>query len=177
MTDLQHDMVPETAPVEHHRSALVWWLAGGLAVALLAVIGLGAWVYTDHHQTTSQQNAVAAVTAFTDAINAHDITAVTAAQTADAAWVSIAGGQVVDGPYLSDALVTQERDWMSSGLDLATLGTPLVSNDTQVVVATHATFSSEPGAGGGGSITYTLRDDGSGLKVASATFVVNSSNS
>jgi ketosteroid isomerase-like protein len=177
VTDLQHDVVPETAPVEHHRSALVWWLAGGLAVALLAVIGLGAWVYTDHHQTTSQQNAVAAVTAFTDAINAHDVTAVTAAQTADATWVSIAGGQVVDGPYLSDALVTQEKDWMSSGLNLATLGTPLVSNDTQVVVATHATFSSEPAAGGGGSITYTLRDDGSGLKVASVTFVMNSSNS
>jgi len=43
-----------------------------------------------------------------------------------------------------------------------------------VVVQTHAIFSGAPSAGGGGAITYTLRDDGNGLKVASVVFVMNS---
>ena len=175
MTDLQHHVVPEAAPVEHHRSALVWWLAGGLALALLAVIGLGAWVYTDHHQSTAQRDAVAAVTAYTDAVNAHDMAAVKAAQTIDATWVSVAGGAVVDGPYAGQALVDQETSWISEGLTLETLGTPLVSSDQQVVVPTHATFS-DPTAGGGGAVTYTLEDQGHGLKVVSAVFVVDSAN-
>ena len=176
MTDIQHRQIPDTAPVEHRRSALVWWLAGGLAVALLAVIGLGAWVYNDHHQTASQQNAVAAVTAYINAVNANDMTAVKAAQTSGNSWMSLANGSIVDGPYTAAALVTQETDWLSSGLNLATVGTPLVSSDSQVVVQTHATFRTDPSAGGTGAITYTLRDEGSGLKVSDVVFVVTSSN-
>jgi len=59
VTDTQHRQITETAPVEHGRSVLVWWLAGGLAVALLAVIGLGAWVYIDHHEAATTPSAVA----------------------------------------------------------------------------------------------------------------------
>jgi len=176
VTDLQHRQSPDTVPVEHRRSALVWWLTGGLAVALLAVIGLGAWVYSDHHQTVNQQNAVAAVTAYINAVNANDMTAVKAAQTSDSSWLSVANGAVVDGPYQAEALVTQETDWLSSGLNLATIGTPLVSSDSQVVVQTHATFTTDPSMGGSGAATYTLRDEGSGLKVSNVVFVVTSSN-
>jgi len=176
VTDIQHQQIPETAPVEHRRTALVWLLAGGLAVALLAVIGLGAWVYNDHHQTASQQNAVAAVTAYINAVNGNDMTAVKAAQTPDNSWMTVVNGAVFDGPYQAEALVTQEADWLSSGLNLATIGTPLVFSDTQVVVQTHATFSTDPTRGGSGAVTYTLRNAGSGLKVSSAVFVVTSSN-
>jgi hypothetical protein len=104
------------------------------------------------------------------------MTAVLAAQTSDCSWMSVADGAVVDGPSKADALVNQERDWLSSGLNLATVGTPLVAADDQVVVQTHATFTSAPSAGGTGEITYTLRDDGSGLKVSSVVFVMTSSN-
>jgi ketosteroid isomerase-like protein len=148
----------------------------GLAVALLVVIGLGAWVYSDHRQTVSQQKAVAVVTAYVNAVNANDMTAVKAAQTSDNSWMSVANGSVVDGPYKAEAQVTHEIDWLSSGLNLATVGTPLVSSDIQVVVQAHATFRSDPSAGGSGAITYTLRNAGSGLKVSSAVFVVTSSN-
>ena len=176
MTDIQHRQIPDTAAVEHRRSALVWWLAGGLAVALLAVIGLGAWVYSDHHQTASQENAVAAVTAYIDALNGNDMTAVKAAQTSDNSWMTVANGSVVDGPYKAEALVTQESDWLSEGLNLATVGDPLVSSDSQVVVQTNATFRTDSSAGGSGAITYTLRDDGSGLRVSNVVFVATSSN-
>jgi hypothetical protein len=54
VTDLQHEIVPDHAPREHHpQSTLTWWLAGSLVLALLAVVGLGAWVYSDHHQATA----------------------------------------------------------------------------------------------------------------------------
>ena len=54
MTDLQHEIGPDHASMEHHpHSTLTWWLAGGLLLALLAVVGLGVWVYSDHHQTTA----------------------------------------------------------------------------------------------------------------------------
>jgi ketosteroid isomerase-like protein len=149
---------------------------GGLALAPLAVIGLSAWVYSDHHQSTAQREAVAAVTAYTDAVNAHDRDAVKAAQTIDATWVSVAGGTVVDGPYAGQALVDQGSSWISEGIRLETVGTPLASSDQQVVVQTHATFS-EPTAGGGGAVTYTLEDQGHGLTVVSAVFVVDSANS
>ena len=49
-------------------------------------------------------------------------------------------------------------------------------DDIEVVVQTHATFSSSTTAGGSGAITYTLRDDGHGLKVSSAVFVLTSAN-
>lgn len=176
MSDLQHKQVPETAPGVNHTPALVAWLAAGLAVALIAVIGLGVWVYSDHHQNAAQQNAVAAVTAYVDAVNGNDMTAVLAAQTSDSSWMSVAEGSVVDGPYKADALASQERDWLSSGLNLATVGTPLVAGDDQVVVQTHATFTQEPSAGGSGAITYTLRDDGSGLKVSSVVFTMTGTN-
>lgn len=175
MTELQHSTETPLV-VERGRSSLVGWLIGALVVAVVAAVGLGALVYADHQQTPAQRDAVVAVQTYVDAMNAHDATAVAAASTSDCTWISIGGGVVVDGPYTGDALTAAVKDWVDAGIDLETIGTPAVSGDTQVVVQTHATFSSEPTAGGSGAITYTVRDDGDGLKVASAVFVLTSGN-
>lgn len=175
MTELQHSAEPDIR-VERGGSSLVAWLIACLAVALVAVVGLGVVVYSDHQQTGAQRAAVAAVQTYIDAMNAHDTTALTAASTADCTWLSVAGGAVVDGPYTGDALATAVKDWFDGGIALETIGQPDVSSDIEVVVQTHATFSSSTTAGGSGAITYTLRDDGHGLKVSSAVFVLTSAN-
>jgi len=125
-----------------------------------------------------------AVTAFIDAVNSHEISAVEAAQTPDNAWLSVTNGVMISGPYSGEVLVAYvEPDWLYSELQLTTAGAPLVVSDSQVVVPTHATFNPAKALSritippfGSGAVTYTVRDDGSGLKVASVFSVMTGSN-
>ena len=129
-------------------------------------------------------SAVTAVTAFIDAVNSHEILAVEAAQTPDNVWLSVTNGATIDGPYSGEVLVANvERDWLYSELQLTPDGAPLVVSDSQVVVPTHATFNPTKAMSritlppfGSGAVTYTVRDDGSGLKVASVFSVMTGSN-
>jgi hypothetical protein len=173
VTDLQHETLPETVPAEHHRSALVWWLAGGLAVALLAVIGLGAWVYYDHNQTTTtgltstQAAAVAAVDAHMAAMNANDPAAIANTATSDVVWTTVFGGKVMDGPYVGKdylALMASAAPTFS----IQKLGDPAVGGDSVVAVPTY--FSANKlGASGTGVTVFTVRAEGGQLKVAEIT--------
>lgn len=176
MTDLVHATTTPDANSDRHSTVLLRWTVGALVLALVALVGLSTWVVLDHHQTDAQRSALTAASAYVDAMNAHDLDAVKAAQTTDNTWISVGGGTVVDGPTTGSSLVSSEQDWFSAGLALTGTSTPYATSDSTVVIATRATFSSEPTAGGAGTIVYTLRDDGSGLKVSSVTFVMTSSN-
>jgi ketosteroid isomerase-like protein len=170
VTDLQHEIVPETAPAVHHRSKLNWWLAGGLVVALLAVIGLGAWVYHDHNQTpttptlTSTQAAgVAVVKANIAALNAADYTALANTMTSDVVWMTVGGGKVLAGPRTgSQAYVAFVK---SNPTQFTTLGDPIVAGDSMVAVPVSV-------AGGGtGMWVCTVRNVDGSMKVSEMLWV------
>jgi len=169
VTDLRHAMVPETAPVEHHRSTLNWWLAGGLVVALLAVIGLGGWVYYDHHQTTTgltatQAAAVAAVNANVAAHNADDYAAMANSMTSDFSWTAVGGGAITAGPINGrQAYLDMIKSY--GGAHMTTLADPVVASDT--VVAVPMTVS----IGGTGVLVVTVRNDGGTVKVSEMVWV------
>jgi hypothetical protein len=161
VTDLQHTNVPDAAPVEQHRSTVNRWLAGGLVVALLAAIALGAWVYNDHHETAATPSALSGLAS-------PEGTAMLAARVA-----AVNGGSAatIAGFYSPDA-VLEELDqeppvvtktnanigeWLfvyqSSGFRLQRTGTATALGP----------FVAEPllwSGGGGGMVTYELDSDG-----------------
>jgi hypothetical protein len=63
VTDLHDEVIEDAVRAQPDPKTVIWRLAGGLAVALLAVIGLGAWVYDDHQRMT----ATPTTTTLTDA--------------------------------------------------------------------------------------------------------------
>ena len=168
-TDVQHEIAPETAPVVHHRSTLNWWLAGGLVVALLAVIGLGAWVYNDHHQTTTgltttQAAAVAAVDASLAAQNANDCTALANSLTSDATWMAVGGGAIGVGPIVGrQAYVDMIKS--EGGATFTKLADPVVASDTVVAVPMNVSIS------GAGVCVFTVRNDGGTVKVSEMVWI------
>jgi ketosteroid isomerase-like protein len=173
VTDLQHEFVPETAPVEHHRSTLNRWLAGGLVVALLAAIGLGAWVFYDHNHTdltSTQTAAVAVVNANLAAHNADDWTALTNTMTSDAVWMAVAAGKITDGPLGVEEYVGMIKSM--GGVHFTTLGEPTVAGDTVVAVP----VSLSAGATGTGMAVFTVRNDGGQVKVSEMVYLTEPSS-
>ena len=98
MTDRQHETVPDTVSVEHDPTPLTRWLAGVLAVAMLALVGLGGWFVHDHDRAATA-----------DAVPGLASPAVTAMLAARVAAVN--GGTAADiaSFYATDA-VLEERD-------------------------------------------------------------------
>jgi len=171
MTDLQHEVVPETPPLEHHRSALVWWLAGGLAVALLAVVGLGAWVYADHHRTTPEPSPTepsAEVVALLDqriaAMNRGDGAAAAALYAKDAVLDEIEGEPYPSGTasytFTGRAQIQERLQGLveDAGLRLEAVGEPVQLGN---LVAEPTKFLEEGGSGyGEGILVFQIGPEG-----------------
>lgn len=160
MTDLQHETVRETTPAEQHRSALTWWLAGALVVALAAVVGLGAWTWYDHSQTSTSPPAASGLA--TDAVTTLLASRVAAVNNGDK--------QALMNVYASDAVV-EERDQnppviYSGNEQIATILTGYHSMGWslhQTGVAIHqGRYVSEPleWSGGSGIAVYEIDDQG-----------------
>lgn len=170
VTDLQHDVIRKTAPVEHHRSVLVWWLAGGLIVSLLAVIGLGVWVYVEIHHQTSQASPTqpsAEVVALLDqriaAMNAGDGAAAAALYAEDAVLDEIEG---VPYPTATATYTFTGRDRIQArlqglfeaGLRLEPVGEPIQLGH---LVAEPARFLQAGGNGyGEGILVFEIAPEG-----------------
>jgi len=166
VTGLQHEIVSETAPVDRNRSAPVRWLAGGLVVALIALVGLGTWAYLDHRGSSEERAAMAAVTAFMDAKNTHDPAAIAAATTADVVDTGIVNGRINEGPYQG----TYYTDWFTTELGptfhMVSVGAATMSGVDEIAVPTRVTI---PGAGNydkTGVAVYRVREVNGTLKVA-----------
>jgi len=173
VTDVQHQSIPQTAPVEHHRSALVWWLAGGLAVSLLAVIGLGAWVYADHRGSSEQQAAMTAVTAFMDARNAHDPAAVAAATTSDIVFSGIVAGTISEGPYAGTQFTKWFTDQMGPTFHIDAVSPGVMSGTDEIAVPTHIT-ASDAGVDLTGIAVYRVTEVNGTMKVSEIVWLPKS---
>lgn len=160
--------VVSSSPVERHRSALTWWLIGGLALALVVVAGLGSWLYTDHHQTESERAAMTAVTAYLDAANANDRPALNAATTDDVVWTAFGLGAVGSGPYVGQAYLDFQTGWGSFTLEPT--GDPLISGDQQVAQVLTLNLVDASGlirvTDQVGVTVFRLADEGGRLKVS-----------
>lgn len=149
------------------------WLAGGLVVALLAVIGLGAWIFYDRNHsglTTAQTAAVAAVNANLAAHNADDWAGIANTMTPDVVWTAVAAGKITDGPLVGQAYVGLVQSM--GGVHFTTLGDPVVAGDTVVAVP----VSLSGGAAGTGMAVFTVRDDGGQVKVAEMVYLTEPSS-
>ncbi|HEY5136564.1 MAG TPA: nuclear transport factor 2 family protein [Candidatus Nanopelagicales bacterium] len=173
MTDLHDQQTRGTAPVEHRRSALVWWLAGALAVALLAVIGLGAWTYAQHRGSSEQQAAMTAVTAFMDARNAHDPAAVAAATTSTIVFSGMVGGTITEGPYAGTQFTKSFTEQMGRTFHIEAVSPGVVSGTDEIAVPTHIT-AGDGGVDLTGIAVYRVTDVNGITKVSEIVWIPKS---
>jgi hypothetical protein len=151
---------PATAqpPSRVQRSAHSW----GLVVALVAaLLGLGGWLYVDHHQTPSQQAATTVTAAWLNAMNARDLTALEQTTTGDWTWQS-SGPHGQLGPFTGQQLESLVQADFDVRFRIDPLGRPVVSDDTQVAVAALVTGSPDSR----GVLLFNLRENDGELKVA-----------
>jgi len=138
-------------------------------VALLAVIGLGAWVYYDHRQTTtglttSQSAAVAAVNASLAAQNANDYPALAKYLTDDVSWMEVGGGRIDIGPVVGrQAYVDMIK--VDGGANFTELADPVVASDTVVAISLNVSI------GGTGVCVFTVRNDAGTVTVSEMVWV------
>lgn len=117
-----------------------WLLSGALAVALATIAVLGTWLYLDHRdtRTVEEKAAIAAVMAYVDAANAHDIDGMLA-NLAPAGKVVFLGAEgVVDGPYAGETLAIAARATIN-GFHLEVIGEPVVLTPHRVSMELHMT--------------------------------------
>jgi hypothetical protein len=167
--DLRYDVIEDSVPPGPDPKRVISWLAGGLVVALVAVVGLGAWVYSDHRQTTpglttSQVAAVAAVNASLAAQNANDYAALAKYLTKDVSWIGVGGGVIGDGPVVGrQAYVDMIKS--AGGVKFTKLADPVVASDTVVAVPLIVSV------GGLGVCVFTVRNDGGTVKVSEMVWI------
>ena len=144
-----------------HRSSSPW-LVASLIIAVVAALGLGAWVYVDHNGMPGpQQQAITVVTDHIAATNAHDIDAVLGVSTDPVSWMSSSYGVTSAGPYVGDAYVAQMQEQFDLGLTIDTTG-PMaaLSDGSMVSVAAQVSFTDGPAYTGpyDGVLVYYLQE-------------------
>jgi hypothetical protein len=145
-------------------------LAGALVAALVAIAGLGGWLYTDHHRSVEQQAATTTVTAWLDAFSAHDAATVWRLSSRAWTWESAGGVNGQGGPYTGTELLSViSSDWtVDPGSGIQPLGEPVVMADTQVAVPVRVSHLSGVADRNliDGVLLFNLTTEDHGLKVA-----------
>lgn len=164
VTDMRHEEITVHEAPPRQRSTLVWWLAGGLVVALAALIGLGAWGYATYAMTAQEQAAVAVVQDHIDATNAADLAALDATMTSDMLWTSYTNGEVAAGPLKGQEYIDFVKSTVPTFV-MEQLGPMTVSSDeftkiTAVSVPMHVTISNIGADETGTSVFYVHVVDG-----------------
>ena len=104
-------------------------------------MGLGAVIYRDHRQAESagDRAAIAAVTAWVTADNAHDLTAMRRAMTSTGRIVFLGEDGVQAGPFTGRDFDLYMQAMFDEGIHLQVLREPVVANGQQAWVLTHLT--------------------------------------
>lgn len=168
-----HDERPSHAVVTDHTHARTW-LTASLVVAVLAAIGLGAWVYTDHYGIPgAQHSAVAAVTAQIEATNAHDVAAIQAVSATSPSWVYSLHGVPTSDPYVGADYFSQMQEQYTHGVHITTTGpTVALPDGSMVSVGAEVTFDgAEPSAG---VLVFCLQDIDGAMKISHTVWMPNS---
>ncbi|MGZ4594289.1 MAG: Rv0361 family membrane protein [Actinomycetes bacterium] len=107
-----------------------------LALAVLVVVGLAGFLYVEHHQTDEERAAQAAVTAYVDAMNNHDLSALQRATTEGGTWEAVGKGAIVTGPYAGQAYWRWVQSLFAQGFHLEVMSPAIVSGGTEVALST-----------------------------------------
>lgn len=172
MVDIRHSAPPASGaaavdtPAGHARSPLVGWLAGALVVAVLAVAGLGLWVFLDHRSSADQQAAMTAVTAFMAAKNASDPDAVQAATTSDVVETGLVDGALVEGPMSGTAFTRRFTLTLGPGFHMTKVGPATMAGDDVIAVPTRVTLPKMDGYDKTGIAVYRVEDVDGTAKIA-----------
>jgi hypothetical protein len=172
VTDLQDEVIEDSVRPKAKPQTVIRWLAGGLAIALLAVIGLAAWVYSDHHQTAArlagtQAAAVASVEAYIKVMNSIPTGFVPMVRrgTLDFRFTEIRPGGSVHDPMTEPAFLLLLRgDGMSPPSSVHEVGQPVVTGEAVISVPLQIT-STDPLLAGTGTAVFVVRDEAGQLKV------------
>lgn len=170
MVDIQHSAQPaqraDTTTQAHERSSLVWWLAGALVVAVLALAGLGLWAYLDHKSSADQQAAMTAVTAFMAAKNASDPDAVQAATTSDVIDTGLVNGAINEGPMSGTAFTRRFTRTLGPGFHMTRVGPATMAGDHVIAVPTRVTLPKMDNYDKTGIAVYRVEDVNGTPKIA-----------
>jgi hypothetical protein len=150
---------------------LTRWLAAALAVALVAVAGLAGWIWWDHRDTRSdtEKAAAAAVLAWDDGFNAHDLQAMHRVMTSDCGVTFIDSVGSVDGPYQGLSGDVGAQSLFSRGAHVTVLQGPVVGASLEVWVLVRMTeLEDQPQIGH--QVFQLAREDGQ-LLISAVTWV------
>lgn len=137
-----------------------------LVVALVAIVGLGLWVLLDHRQSSAEQSAMAAVTAFMDAKNQHDPAAVAAATTDDVTMSGLATTGLVDeGPFRGTEFTTAFTNTMGPTFHMEAIGPGAMVGTDLIAVPTRVQVTSG-GYDRDGIAVYRVQDVDGTMKVS-----------
>jgi ketosteroid isomerase-like protein len=178
MTLLDHGQPADTT-TKKHRTGLI----AVLAVLTVALLAAGAWLFVDRQQqqplsaeeplsSTEQQHAaiMEVVTAYNNALNAHDSDALRATITDDFTWNEDSPNEVITADVYAD-VVTAVGGYGGAGIREAFTGDPVFSGDFEVAIPTYQEAGREEARRGSiGTLTYTLREVDGQLKIASMVF-------
>jgi hypothetical protein len=123
---------------------LTWLLAGALTVALVAVAGLGAWLYVDHRdtRTAAEKARTSAAMAWVNAMNAHDLAALHRSMTTTGRVTFLYADSVGDGPLTGTTLDAFAGTMFDDDIRLTVTTRPVVGSGTAenqvwMIVAMH----------------------------------------